>query len=324
MKNIKRRNTINLLKRGGFLPAFTLLAVLLLVNGCDSPGSVLTEGNNTSDTEQPEGAILSPDIVFQVSYDQKTMTFRPFWPGDMVAGSAKGKSRSGDSERMIDYENVHEVTAYDLDGYMQMSREYLEGNADLTMPEDLYEDVKDEMPAPESGYDPVVRSELSNGTLTYYSRSGEVAYQFGVNEEELRIAPATLDSLRQASQNTSGTENKAAQNLAALEKQNVSFKKLDDRHILLERKAKPGVDDEGVAGFKEVLDLSINRAVRSAVLREDGTYQSLTLMNYQKVSGYPVMANSETLHFGMVNGEWGVKERTVRNRNNIEVHFNNK
>lgn len=72
---------------------------------------------------------------------------------------------------MIDYENVHEVTAYNSDGYMQMSRKYLEGNADLAMPEDLYEDVKDEMPAPESDYDPVVRSELSDGTLTYYTRS---------------------------------------------------------------------------------------------------------------------------------------------------------
>lgn len=133
-----------------------------------------------------------------------------------------------------------------------------------------------------------------------------------------------LDSLRQTSQSNTAAEAKVAQHLEVLERQNVSFKRLDNRHVLLERKAKTGVDDDGVAGYKEVIDLSINRAVRAAVLREDGTYQSLTLMNYQKVSGYPVMANSETLHFGIVNGEWGVKERTVRNRSDIKVHFNNK
>lgn len=277
--------------------------------------------SETQDQSNPEEqSQLAPNIKLQVSYDQKTMTFKQHWPSDLVAGKAKSETTS--NERMLNYENVHEIVTYDQNGYLHISRTYLEGNADLAMPENLYKDVKDDMPAHSSDYDPVVRSELGDGTLTYYTKSGKVAYQTNVDKEKLRIDPAILDSLQEASQSTSETENRIAENLAALKEQNIDFKQLSNRNVLLEIQAKSGTDDKDIANYKKIVDLSINRVIRSAIVRKDGRYANLSLMNYKKVSGHPVMASSETLYFGMVNGKWGVKTRTIRNRKDINVHFN--
>jgi len=316
-KTVERRNIKNILKIALVIPA-CLLVVGLIFTACDSNNSIIS-GKGSPGQEQPVNGKFSPDVALQVSYNQKTMTFSRYWPDGVIA--RKAKSGAGGNERMLDYENVHEVVAYDQDGYMHMSRKYVEGNADLTMPEDLYEDVKDEMPAHASDYDPVVRSELGDGTLTYYTQSGKVAYQMNVDKEKLRIDPATLDSLKQAAGDTSGTDNKVAERLGRLQKQGISFKKLNSRDILLDSQARPD-DEEDVAAYKEVIDLAINRPIRSAVVRKDGKLESLSLMHYKKVSGYPVMASSETLHYGMRNGKWSVKTRTIRNRTNINVHFN--
>lgn len=240
----------------------------------------------------------------------------------MAAGYSGWKSQKPNrSELLVDYKNVQEVIAFDEDGYMHRSTKYLEGNADLSMPEDLYRQVRDEMPAPPSDYDPIVRTEMTKNSITYYTKSGEIANRAGVNPEKLWVDPAILDSLRKTSQEETDAQSRVARNMARLKVQGLDFKKLGSRHVLMKIEAVPGLDEENTGEYQQIIDLGINRVIRSSIVNKDGNYRRIAFMNYKTVNGYPVMASSETLHFGMVNGKWGVKSRTVRNRRNIKVHF---
>ena len=68
---------------------------------------------------------------------------------------------------MVDYERVKEVVAFDEQGYMASSIEFLEGDQSMNMPEEIYKSLKEYMPAKDVNHDPIIKQEMSNGVIKF-------------------------------------------------------------------------------------------------------------------------------------------------------------
>lgn len=66
------------------------LGIMLTFVSCDSGANMIV--SETVESNQETGNLLTPNVKLQISYDQKTMTFKRFWPQDIVAGKAKNQT----------------------------------------------------------------------------------------------------------------------------------------------------------------------------------------------------------------------------------------
>jgi len=263
---------------------------------------------------------MSPNISFQISYDQKSMVFTPFWPGDVVAGF-KAKSSSEDTELLIDYDHTREYLAFDQDKNMHFQIDYLEGTSSQGMPDDLYSEVKDEMPN-RSDDKQVVSTQISAGLITYKYSDGTVVSE-NLDASELAINDETYEywrSLFENKQDTS-TSAKIAQNLEDLKQSGISFRQLDGSTVYFE--LQPDADEQPDIGrIRQKIDLRTGEVVMSASQFKDGRYESVSYMNYKLVGNIPVLQNSETYVFGSHQGEWQAIQKHVINRENISIATN--
>ncbi|MEP1304927.1 MAG: hypothetical protein ABJK11_03485 [Balneola sp.] len=114
-------------------------------------------GSFDTSEEKPIIEDLNINVKYAESYDQTVTTFSRIWPDDISAGFEKGKLNEG-GELLVDYERTREVLAFDEDGYMSSVSEFLEGDGEMNMPEEAFNDFKDIMPARSNDYDPVVKN----------------------------------------------------------------------------------------------------------------------------------------------------------------------
>ena len=293
----------------------SVLSCALLAQGCENK-SITSELGEVGETDIAQ---LAPNVRVQMSYDQKQMSFTPFWPSDVVA--SKAKQVSGNTEFMVGYENTHEIVAFDEQGYVYTKSKYLEGNADVHMPQDLYDEVKDNMPAPASDYNPIAGYEVGNGTLTYYAESGEIISQHDMDMERTRLAPDLLQELIESRSETS-VDKKIEKNKEALKKLGLNFREVSNTHILLSQQVEADGASSSIAEYQELIDLRIGRPVRTAIKNAEGLYESFTQLSYKVVDGFPVVENTEEVKFGMHDGEWTTLRRTITNRSNIKLRIN--
>ena len=287
------------------------LAVVALpavaLTGCDAGLSSVDEREPASGSGGP----LAPDVRYEVAYDQTTRTFSEYWPEELVAAGKTG----GDSEYLVHYEAVHEVTSFDEDGYLSQSYHYLEGNADTRLPTDVIEEFADVMPASEG--DPVVRFEMEGGQMRFYNASGEVVHAVSYDPEAFRMDPALLDSMK-ALQQEADVSGRVARSVAALEREGIAFRELEGHGALVESEVE---DVEGIGRVRQVLDLRIGQPAQVTYFREDGRIDSIEMRTYEVVGGLPVMAQSVTYDYGLVGGEWAVAYRTEVERTAITAQI---
>ena len=275
--------------------------------GCDAGLSSVDEREPASGSGGP----LAPDVRYEVAYDQTSRTFSAYWPEELVAAGKAG----GDSEYLVHYEAVHEVTSFDEEGYLSQSYHYLEGNADTRLPEDVIEDYEDVMPTSEG--DPVVRFEMKDGQMRYYGASGNVVHSMSYDPEAFRVDPVLLDSMK-AAQQEADVSGRVARNVAALKREGIAFRALEGHGALVESDVE---DVEGIGRVRQVLDLRIGQPAQVTYFREDGQIDSIEMRTYEIVGGLPVMAQSVTYDYGMVGGEWTVAYRTEVERAGITAQI---
>lgn len=289
---------------------------------CDKgSGTIGTSENNPENTVSP----LNINVKYQESYDQKEMTFSNYWPQGTavsVSGKSEGAStQSAQGELLVDYEYTRETVSFDDEGYMSTTREFLEGDGEMNMPEELYNRIKDEMPAKSADHDPIVRTEMANGVERAITRSGEIAYEQEYPVEDFRIDPEMLDSLRSMHNDTSNVDAAVQRNIKQLNNSGLSFNVRDRFYASYSQPAGPA-ENSDIAEYNYVMDLRTGQVIASILKDAQGRKLSSTMRQYQYVNGVYIMANEETHLYGKINGEWDVTTRKIINRDNIEVIFN--
>lgn len=293
-----------------------LICSLLVLSSCSKPPNV----NSELDLSQNTDDLLNPNISFQISYDQKNMVFTPFWPEDVVAGF-KSKSVSGDTEMLIDYDHTREYVAFDQDKNMLLQVDYLEGTRSQGMPDDLYSEVKADIPD-RSDDKQVVSTRIGNGLLNYVYSDGTESSE-SLDASELAISDEVYEYWRSLFENKQDTSVSAriAQNLEDLRESGISFNQIDGSTVYFE--LQPEADEQPDIGrIRQKMDLKTGQIVMSATQFKDGRYESVSYMSYKQVENISVLQNSETYVYGSHEGQWQAVQKHVVNRENISIAIN--
>lgn len=292
-----------------------LLCGLLVLSSCSKPSGISSDLDLSQNTE----ALLNPNISFQISYDQKSMVFTPYWPEDVVAGF-KAKTVPEDTEMLIDYDHTREYITFDQDKNMLLQIDYLEGTRSQGMPDDLYNDVKNDMPDRRDDKQ-VVSTRIGKGLITYVYSDGTEASEnldngFIIDDEAYEY----WRSLYENRQDTS-TSNKIAQNLEELKQSGISYNQLDGSTVYFEIEPATG-EQSDIGRIRQKMDLKTGDITMSATQFKDGRYESVSYMSYKMVGNISVLQNSETYVFGSHEGEWQAVQKHVINRKNISIATN--
>ncbi|MCH2450693.1 MAG: hypothetical protein MK198_11175 [Gracilimonas sp.] len=297
-----------------FRAVTVLLGVcMLLTYGCKQVNNPLESSNEELSIEG-----LNINVKYAESYDQTEITYSRIWPKGISTGFDKAKSTSG-GELMVDYERTHEIIAYDEEGYMSSVSEFLEGDGEMNMPEAVYENLKDQMPARSVDHDPLVRTEMIDGQLNYYSKSGKLMNSYPVNRELYKIDPALLDSLKFGN---SDTNESVQSNIQALENAGIVFNRIGDRYIEYEKVASSINRADGIAKEQYVLNLQNGNIILYATYNPSGDLLALNRSNFKEVNGISILNNEEQFTFGEINNSWGIIQRRTITRENIKIVHN--
>ena len=291
-----------------------LIGVLtIIITGCtnvDSPFSV-------QETDVKSFEDLSINVKYAESYDQTTITYSRHWPSSISSGIEKTVSNSS-GEFMVDYERIHEVVAFDEDGYMSTSTEFLEGDSETGMPESAYEEFKDQMPSHGIEHDPLVRIESGNGVERGYGKSGNILYEMEYNPEEFRVDISLLDSLNHTG-DTSSSSGSIQNNILRLQNEGVNFDLIEGFYAKYNLVPTQEQSKYGIGLMQEVMDLRSGEIIASSIQSLDGKYLQVVESNYQHVNDRSVLSREVRYSFGIVNGKWGISTRTVTQREKIQV-----
>lgn len=290
------------------LRASALLLLLgVILAGCDA-------GTGKIDAVEAPPVEVFPTASYALSFEQTSITYSNLWPEGLAAEVDAAKSE-GDVEYMIDYEHTRETVVFDEEGYLSRTYEYVDGDMGTNLPGDVRADLEHLMPA-RSETDPVVRFEMSGGSMRYYTASGAIAHQVSYDPETFRMQPETLDDLRTRVSDATTDAQRAERTLQTFQTLGVAVAERDGVFARINRS---GNDVNGIARVEQVIDLRTGQPVQAIYYREDGRIDSSELLHYSKVNGMPVMTNSVSLSYGPVNGAWDVAYRTEVNRTNVRT-----
>jgi hypothetical protein len=288
-------------------------AIVMLTAGCKQ-----ATGSLDIAEEEPGIQDLNINVKYAESYDQTVTTYSRLWPEGISAGFGKGKLNEG-GELLVDYERTREVLAFDEDGYMSSVSEFLEGDGEMNMPEETYNELKATMPARSNDYDPVVKTVMEGGSLDYYSESGELVFSYPVDKEEYWIDPAVFDSLKAHETETSQS---VKNNLQKLTDEGIQFERIGEFYAGYSMEASAELKADGISKEKYVRDLRNGNILVYATLNPSGEYISVTRSSFSFHQGLPVLSSEERLQFGIINNSWGIIGRTKMTRQNIKVILN--
>ena len=301
--------------RGSVLTGVLLASVLALFS-CSQPSRV----SESLELSQNQEQLLAPNISLQISYDQTSTVVTPFWPEDAVAGF-KGKAVSGDTEMLIDYDRTREYIAIKDDKTMYLQVDYLEGTRSQGMPDDLYNEVKDDMPYRDRGKQ-IVGTRIGDGQITYIHVDGSETSE-SVDASELALTDEVYEHWRSLFENRQDTSVSAtvARNLGQLEQSGISYRQLDASTVYFE--LQPDADEQPDIGLtRQKMDLKTGDIVMSSTQFKDGRYESVSYMGYRQVGSISVLENSETYVFGSYNGQWQAVQKHLVDRENITIATN--
>lgn len=293
-----------------------VLGCLLLTAGCQQFNSPV---ENSESELTIEG--LNINVKYAESYDQTVTTFSRIWPQGISAGLGKGKASTG-GELMVDFERTHEIIAFDEEGYMSSVSEFLEGDGEMNMPEEVYNRLKTTMPARSNDFDPVVRTEMKDGKTLMFGKSGELKFEQEYDPEVFRITQAELDSLEAWYERSNNTDQSVQKNLLSLNKQGMDYERVGEFHVSYTIEAGNEEQQKGISSYHYTDDLRTGLTAQLVILRTDGKYDSIVRSRYQKVSGIPVLSSSVRYTYGLVNEKWDIAYREKTTRENIKVTRN--
>lgn len=293
---------------------FLIGTICLITIGCSSENTPFGV-NEESSTKTIDN--LNVNVKYAESYDQQYVVYSRKWPKSVATSLSKKKS--GNGELLVDFEETHEIVGFDEEGYMYSYKEFLEGDGEMNMPQQVYNDLRETIPARQNDYDPIVKIEMKDGVTKSFGKSGRLVSEYAYDPEEFRITPEILDSLASLNNDSTEVENSIRNNINRLEDENVTFAVVENFYAKYDKQASSEAIDKGIGSYKFFEDLRTGNIVQSAVMREDGQVDSITMNRYKNVNGTQVLLSEETFRFGNLDGEWQVIERSEMLRYNIKV-----
>ena len=267
-----------------------LISGMLALAACSGGDASLIVDKDLNDS----GDLIAPNVKYQESYKEKELTYSRVWPQGIVEGLSKSNPNT---EILADYEHIKKTLGFDDEGNMFYSYEVVDGDLGLNMPEDLFNELKDKMPA-RSDEDKGIKSfVMKDGMMTYTDFNGQILNETPYDILEFQIDPEKYDSL-QASQETTA-EAKISRTIRNLEASGIDFKIHNAEFAFYSLES----DDNHDFSIDKIIDLKTGNEIKSATKLPNGKYESLFL--------------------GEINGDWEVVKRRVTNRSDIKVIINN-
>jgi hypothetical protein len=254
---------------------------------------------------------LSSNLLVDVSYDE---TITTVIPGTGMATGAMTKSSGGGTETVLkDYSKTHRRMTIDTAGNVFVEVTYIEGDADIRIPIDLYNRIKNGMHPRHPKANPIKRYTIINNLYTAYGISGDVVYTktfeppqkptvaFGGAEHRLTKRDKTgerMDNL-----------------FRGLEQKGIAYQLVGNRAVVYEET----VQREGkTTKLKTMTDIKIGLPVRQARYNSEGQMEQVQVMQYANVNGQYTLGHLTTNRFGRTqSSDWGLKETTTESRANI-------
>lgn len=293
---------------------YTILCICIVPLLVSCTNQTTSNGNEIDVPTSVEALNIS--VKYAEAYDQTTITFSRYWPPSISQGLNKTVDKDG--EIMVDYERVKEVVAFDEQGYMASSIEFLEGDQSMNMPEEIYKSLKEYMPAEGVNHDPIVKQEMSNGVIKKYGVSGNIVYEDTYDPEEYKIDPATLDSL-QAYLNAQDSTNSINSNLEQLNAEGINFSREGDYIVKYSLFENNGNNTENGIRYEYLDDLRNGTNLQTSIYNSEGKLEEVWLNTYANVKGYPILSARTELKYAMVDDNWQVAYRTLITRENIQL-----
>ncbi len=306
-KHEKTKNTAYL---RGFAVMFSFL---ILFAGC-------TSSDNPFSSESTESSISIDDLNINVkyaeSYDQTSITFSRRWPSSISRSLAKTVDEGG--EIMTDFEQVSKLIAFDEEGYLYTSTNYIEGDSQMNMPESIYEEVRRLKPAEDINKDPIVRIEFSNGHLRHYGRSGELLSEHSFNPEDFRLEEEALDALAIYNENSDSEDHNVSNSINYLNSLGLQYDIIGDFYADVEQPIS-NQDNSGVTKYKYRLDLRTGEKLEEVAYNLQNKPIHYRISSFVNVDGQHMLQRELFYEYGNLNNNWEIVGRKVTTRTNHKI-----
>ena len=280
------------------------ITLLLTAVSCDIPSGLSSQSGETGEGNETFGTV-------QVSYDQQTHRFTTQWPASIVRDGLM--SETAGQLLLEHYEAVHELMTLREDGSIEMETHWVEGHAEMGLPEDLYLLTEDERPALPESFQEVKQSIMKDGLLTYRDENGETLYEFPVDADSLWADPAWFEV--DADSGSGDPQERITQNLQKLTESGLSFRLEGDAVAIVERE----IEDPEVNIIRSRIDLETGIVTAVQDLDALGRLVRSTSMHYENHQGFPILKNKMTLRYGDLEGVHTLMSKTLTSRSNITL-----
>lgn len=290
-----------------------VLGLLLSISSCtnfDNPMS----SENTKPTVTIDD--LNIDVKYAESYDETRVTFSRRWPSSISHGLAKTVDEGG--EIMTDYERISKLIAFDEEGNLYTSTEFLEGDSQMNMPESIYEEVKDKKPAEDINKDPITRIEFSNGQLKHFGRSGKLLSEHSFNPKDYRLDEETLETLSTIIMDLSDEDETISSSIDALNVLGLQYNLKNEFYADVVEPVS-NQDHNDVSKYKYRLDLRSGERIEEVAYDLQNRPLHYRISNFVTVDGRPMLQRELYYEYGELNNNWEVVARKVTTRTNHSI-----
>lgn len=294
---------------------FTLIIFAVLIStGCDSVQFNNDKKSNLDGIEsiaKSNGLNINSDVLYMVTYNQTEVNLSTRMPERVENTTSKFVLKS--------YQNTNQTVVVDRRGYIHTFTEWIDGSADDVIPKEVKRHFSSIMPATGNLEEQVVRSEVTNGFIRYFSDSGKVLHEYAVDQEQFRIHPSELNTLLGSLKSSNAREENISKNLQKLENRGVHFEKVGNK---LARFSETIGNDRNVVRSDFLMDLEIGKVVSTTDYGPSGLVYGRGIMKYEKINQVPVMKYMMSENYSEKDGSMQVSDRTIINRSNINLHLN--
>ena len=251
------------------------------------------------------GSLKKSSSLLTVNYDERQSSF------SINAPTGIGNP-DRDSLTMLDYQRQAVELSFDKNGYFHMEQNHLEGNEDIRMPINVWQETKNIRPAVDPTTNPVIKVIFSDGIMQRIGEKGVVS-AVPYDAEQFRIDPKYVDSLFVEDCDSCVEERKNR-----MSDNGIIFTMLGDYYAKIDTY----YDNSFIGKISEVMDLRNGLTSKIAYYQKDGRFDTFAYLYHQIVNGLPVECNEVVYSFGFVKGNWQAKLVTFTDRSNITVTRN--
>lgn len=285
---------------------------------CDT-GNIFQSNNSSMLGAQKEFSNVSidnfsKDAKYLISFDKEVWTHQLHVP-ELLQNKIEAATNRN-SGILKDYERTRELVAIGFDGELTVVSEWLDfGGYDNTMPADLYKEFGHLMPARDASYDPIVKSIMSDGTLTYYSQSGKVVSEAKYDPAAFRLSQPELLQFISAKTNIPGKQ-EIIDNFAS---KGISAEYLGNNYVKVEQDV---FDDIDITKHIAYINTNSGQVERMLGFDTAGRVVMETITRHGTKNGLILPHHHQTTYFGEINGRWQEKDRIVEIRTYHHAQIN--